>query len=91
MYYYCCIKQNQFVFHHQNIYNMRSIGFLLLLFGAGSFILKEMNMQFRLMSWVDKWGTDTGNIIKIAFAVVGVILLALSFRKKPDAGANETP
>jgi hypothetical protein len=61
---------------------MRSFGFLLLLFGAGSFVLKEMDMEFRLMSWVDKWGTDTGNIIKVAFAVVGLVLIGLSFRKK---------
>jgi hypothetical protein len=70
---------------------MRSIGFLLLLFGAGSFILKEMDMEFKLMGWVDKWGTDTGNIIKIAFAVVGLVLVALSFRKKADAGTSDTP
>jgi hypothetical protein len=61
---------------------MRSFGFLLLLFGAGSFVLKEMDREFRLMSWVDNWGADTGNIIKIAFAVVGLVLVALSFRKK---------
>ncbi len=70
---------------------MRGFGFLLLLFGAGSFILKEMDMEFRLMGWVDKWGADTGNIIKVAFAVVGLVLVALSFRKKADTGASETP
>jgi hypothetical protein len=70
---------------------MRSIGFLLLLLGAGSFILKSMDRQFRLMSWVDEWGTDTGNIIKIAFAVAGLVLVVLSFRKKPAADTNETP
>jgi hypothetical protein len=71
---------------------MRSIGFLLLLFGAGSFILKAMDRQFRLMAWVDNWGEDTGNIIKIAFAVVGLVLVVLSFRKKPadtSTGSNE--
>jgi hypothetical protein len=69
---------------------MRSIGFLLLLFGAGSFILKEMEMEFRLMGWVDKWGTDTGNIIKIVFAVVGLILVGLSFRKKPAEATTDS-
>jgi hypothetical protein len=70
---------------------MRSIGFLLLLFGAGSFILKEMDMQFRLMSWADNWGADTGNIIKIAFAAAGIVLVVLSFRKKPGTGTTDTP
>jgi hypothetical protein len=70
---------------------MRSIGFLLLIFGAGSFILKSMDMQFKLMMWVDNWGTDTGNIIKIAFAVVGLVLVALSFRKKTDTSTTDTP
>jgi hypothetical protein len=69
---------------------MRSIGFLLLLFGAGSFILKEMDMQFRLMGWVDKWGADTGNIIKVALAVVGLVLVGLSFRKKQAAPATDS-
>jgi hypothetical protein len=63
-------------------YIMRGFGFLLLLFGAGSFVLKEMDMHFRLLFWVDKWGEDNGNIIRVAMAVVGLVLVVLSFRKK---------
>ncbi len=61
---------------------MRGLGILLLIMGIGSFILHSMNMEFRLLQWVDNWGTDTGNIIRIGAAVLGAVLIALSFRKK---------
>jgi hypothetical protein len=66
---------------------MRGFGFLLILFGVGSFILREMNMQFRLLFWVDEWGESTGNIIRVSMAVVGVILVLLSFRKQKEEQA----
>jgi hypothetical protein len=69
---------------------MRSLGFLLLIMGVGSFVLHAMNMEFRLLMWVDNWGVDTGNIIRIAAAVLGVILIALSFRKKPEVVETTT-
>ncbi len=61
---------------------MRGFGFLLLLFGVGSFILRAMNMQFRLLFWVDNWGESTGNVIRVAMAAAGLLLIILSFRKK---------
>jgi hypothetical protein len=70
---------------------MRSIGFLLLILGAGSFVLRSMDYEFKLMKWVDNWGADTGNIIRIGIAVVGLVLVGLSFRKKQDNEASETP
>jgi hypothetical protein len=68
---------------------MRSIGGLLMLFGIGSFILKTMDREFRLLQWIDNWGESTGNIIRVALAVVGLVLVVLSFKKKPAAGAND--
>jgi len=61
---------------------MRSLGFLLIILGVGSFILHNMDMEFALLKWVDNWGADTGNIIRIAAALVGVVLVIISFRKK---------
>ncbi len=71
---------------------MRSFGFLLLILGGGSFILHSMDYEFKLLKWVDNWGTDTGTAIRIGMAVIGLVLVALSFRKKQDeaaTGSNE--
>ncbi|MGB0844418.1 MAG: hypothetical protein ACPGVN_06715 [Alphaproteobacteria bacterium] len=57
---------------------MQSIGGFLVLMGAGSFVLDFFNMQFKLLAWIDTWGTTTGLIIKIAMIVVGVALLLMS-------------
>jgi hypothetical protein len=63
---------------------MRGFGILLLIFGAGSFILREMNMEFRLLKWVDNWGESNGIYIRVGIAALGLVLLLLSFRKKPS-------
>jgi len=42
--------------------------------GAGSFVLHYMDMEFRLLGWVDNWGVGVGNGIRIAMIVVGGIL-----------------
>ena len=67
---------------------MRGFGILLLILGAGSFILREMNMEFRLMKWVDSWGESNGVYIRIGIAALGLVLLVLSFRKKTDPPAD---
>jgi len=69
---------------------MRSFGFLLIVMGIGSFILKTLDMEFRLLLWVDTWGTDTGNIIRIAAAAVGAVLVFLSYKKKPASADTPT-
>ena len=53
---------------------MQGFGGLLVLLGAGSFVLHFMDMEFRLVSWVDNWGVGAGNGIRIAMIVVGAIL-----------------
>ncbi len=53
---------------------MQGFGGLLVLLGAGSFVLHFMNMEFSLLSWVDNWGVGVGNGIRVAMIVVGAIL-----------------
>ena len=50
---------------------MQGIGGLLVLLGAGSFVLHFLNMEFMLVGWVDNWGVGVGNGIRIAMIVVG--------------------
>jgi len=53
---------------------MQGIGGFLVLMGAGSFVLHFMDMEFRLLGWVDNWGVGVGNGIRIAMIVVGGIV-----------------
>lgn len=69
-------------------YAMKSIGGLMLLLGLGSFVLHYMNMEFKLLSWVDNWGADVGIGIRIALIVVGGILWFLGNKREKAAPAT---
>jgi uncharacterized membrane protein YeaQ/YmgE (transglycosylase-associated protein family) len=71
---------------------MRSLGFFLIIMGIGSFVLHSMDREFRLLQWVDNWGATTGNVIRIAAAVIGAVLVFLSMRQKPaEEQSQDTP
>jgi len=59
---------------------MRGFGILLLVLGLGSFVLPVMNLQFRIMSVFGK----PASTVAMVMAVVGAVLLFLSFRKQGD-------
>jgi len=64
---------------------MQGIGGFLVLMGAGSFVLHFMEMEFRLLGWVDNWGVGVGNGIRIAMIVVGGILWFLGRNDAKEA------
>ena len=66
---------------------MQGIGGFLVLMGAGSFVLHFMDMEFRLLGWVDNWGVGVGNGIRVAMIVVGGILWYLG----KNSEAKEAP
>ena len=66
---------------------MQGIGGFLVLMGAGSFVLHFMEMEFRLLGWVDNWGVGVGNGIRVAMIVVGGILWYLG----KNSEAKEAP
>ena len=67
---------------------MQSFGGFLVFIGLGSFVLRYLDMEFIVLSWVDNWGAGTGNGIRIACVVVGAILWFLG---KQQAAKSETP
>jgi hypothetical protein len=67
---------------------MQGFGGLLVLLGAGSFVLRFMDMEFFLLGWVDKWGMGVGNGIRIAMIVVGAIIWFLG---KQQADKKDSP
>ena len=54
---------------------MASIGALLILLGAGSFVLNMLGREFVLIMWIDNWGPTVGIAIRVAMIVVGIIML----------------
>jgi hypothetical protein len=64
---------------------MRVLGVLLLVLGAGSFVLHQFNIEFWLLQWVDNWGVQNGNFIRIGMAVVGLFFIMLSMRRRKVA------
>ena len=67
---------------------MTQIGILLILLGAGSFVLHEFDMEFQLLMWVDNWGLETGNMIRIGAVVVGVILAGIGLASSKSEPAE---
>ncbi len=59
---------------------MRNIGILLVLFGAGSFVLNMIGMEFKLLMWIDNWGQTTGWAIRGGMIVVGGLLFFMAMR-----------
>ncbi|MFT4705535.1 MAG: hypothetical protein ACI81R_003246 [Bradymonadia bacterium] len=57
---------------------------LIIMLSIGSFALKYFNMEFTLLMWIDSWGPSTGNMIRVAFIVVGVVGLIAGSRFGSD-------
>jgi hypothetical protein len=44
------------------------------IFGAGSFVLNQLDMEFIVLSWIDNWGPTVGIAIRVALMVVGAAM-----------------
>jgi len=63
---------------------MKSIGGLMVLFGAGSIVLGFIGMEFTLLMWIDNWGPTVGWAIRGVLIVVGAVLWVMG----PDEEAH---
>jgi len=68
---------------------MKSIGGLMVLFGAGSLVLGLIGFEFKLMMWVDNWGTTVGYVIRGALIVVGGALWFMG--ESAESGQPQEP
>ncbi len=50
---------------------MKTIGGYLFFFGLGSIVLHFLNMEFKLLAWIEMWGPTVGWAIRIGMAVAG--------------------
>jgi hypothetical protein len=53
---------------------MKSWGMWLFIFGAGSFVLNMLGMEFVVLGWIDNWGPTVGTAIRVGLMVVGALM-----------------
>jgi len=61
---------------------MKGIGGLLVLLGAGSYVLQMMEREFIVLSWIDNWGPTVGTVIRVGMIVVGAALWFMGNKKE---------
>lgn len=61
---------------------MAKFGFYLAVFGLLSMVLSFFNLNFKILAWIDLWGTAAGWGIRIGFVVVGILIAFLAFRNE---------
>jgi len=57
---------------------MRSIGMYMAIAGIASIVLLFMDMNLKLLMWIDMWGPTAGWAIRIGLIVVGAALFFMS-------------
>jgi len=70
---------------------MKSMGWLLVILGAGSFVLNLIGMEFRYLMWIDNWGVEVGWAIRGALILVGGALLFFGMKSESAAEAPVVP
>jgi hypothetical protein len=68
---------------------MIGFGKLLFILGAGSFALHFLNMEFRLLMWVDMWGESIGHIIRAALIIIGAALYFIGTKQLAGGEADQ--
>lgn len=60
---------------------MKSWGMWLFIFGAGSFVLNMLGMEFVILGWIDNWGPAVGTAIRVGLMVVGALVWLVGHRQ----------
>jgi hypothetical protein len=67
---------------------MKGIGGLLVLLGAGSFVLNMMDREFTVISWIDNWGPTVGVAIRVVMIIAGAALWFAGNKKEKETAAT---
>lgn len=70
---------------------MKQLGSLLLVFGAGSFLLNLLGQEFTLIMWIDTWGRGVGIAIRLAMVGLGILFLVLGARRAAEVAQPAAP
>jgi hypothetical protein len=60
---------------------MRTLGFLLLVLGIGSSVVTFMDMEMRLLGWINNWGEEVAWGIRGGCVLLGLVLIAAGKKK----------
>jgi len=66
---------------------MKTLGLWLVIFGIGSIALNMMNLEFKILMWIDNWGRDVGLLIRGGLTALGVALFVMAMRQKSASAA----
>ncbi|GAB3346006.1 hypothetical protein [Lysobacter tyrosinilyticus] len=61
---------------------MKSWGKWFVIFGAGSFVLNMLGMEFVVLSWIDSWGPTVGIAIRVGLIVAGAAMWLIGHKKE---------
>ena len=69
---------------------MARFGLFILSLGVVSFILNMMSLNFKILMWIDLWGTKIGMIIRAVMVVLGGALIFFGLREDDDELGGKT-
>ena len=69
---------------------MRGIGSFLFIMGAGSFVLNLIDMEFKLLMWIDLWGPNVGLAIRLGLMALGGALWGIALKMESGGGVNSS-
>lgn len=67
---------------------MASLGWYLIIFGAGSGLMSLFEYEFALLGWISTWGDGFAWLIRGAFILVGMALVAREQKQQQAAQAH---
>lgn len=62
---------------------MRGWGVVLIVLAVASYFLPRIGIQFFVLMWIDSWGPTNGLLIRAGLVVLGLVMIAASFRRGP--------
>lgn len=61
---------------------MKSIGLYMMIAGVASIVLIFLNMNLRLLMWIDMWGETIGWVIRIGLIGIGAAIYFMTPAKE---------
>jgi hypothetical protein len=61
---------------------MRTFGLYVMVIGLLSIVFQFFHINFIFLNWIDKWGTQTGWIIRGGFTLIGLLLWLFGKKEK---------
>ena len=64
---------------------MRVVAALLILLGIASYFQYKQGWNLSFLNWVNNWGPDNANYMRIGVVVIGLVLLIADARRRANA------